>query len=92
MNAGLDDRLFWGSLALALAIAFVAAWPVNRYLIGRGGGHAVVHSFHGNRVHGDDEAADQAPPQLHFARLAAIGSAAIAFTVGIGVVGAKLAA
>jgi hypothetical protein len=92
MDAGLDDRLFWGSLALALAIAFVAAWPVNRYLIGRGRGHAVVQSFHGHHVHGDHEAAEQVPPQLHLARLAAIGSAAIAFTVGIGVVGAMLAA
>jgi hypothetical protein len=92
MDAGLGDPLFWGSLALALAIAFVAAWPVNRYLIGRGRGHAVVHSFHGHHVHGHDEAAEQAPPQLHFARLAAIGSAAIAFTVGIGIVGAMLAA
>jgi hypothetical protein len=92
MDAGLDDPLFWGSLALALAIAFVSAWPVNRYLIGRGRGHAVVHGFHGHHLDGDDEAAEQAPPQLHFARLAGIGFAAIALTVGIGVVGAMLAA
>src|SRR5438132_6875983 len=46
MDAGLGDVLFWGSLALSLALAFVAAFPVNRWLIGRGLGHAVVHSTH----------------------------------------------
>lgn len=48
MNAGLSDVLFWASLALALAIAFVAAFPVNRYLIARGSGHAVIHQYHGH--------------------------------------------
>jgi hypothetical protein len=48
MDAGLEDLLFWGSLAIALAIAFVAAFPVNRALIARGRGHAVVHAFHGH--------------------------------------------
>jgi uncharacterized protein DUF4396 len=43
MAAGLADPLFWGSLALSLAIAGVIAWPVNRWLIARGRGHAVVH-------------------------------------------------
>jgi len=43
MEAGLDSVLFWGSLAFALAIAFVAAVPVNRWLIARGKGHAAVH-------------------------------------------------
>jgi hypothetical protein len=47
MAAGLGSLLFWGSLALALAIAFVAAYPVNRWLIARGKGHAVVHEYHG---------------------------------------------
>ena len=46
MEAGLADPLFWGSLALALAVAFVAAYPVNRWLIARGRGHAVVHAHH----------------------------------------------
>jgi hypothetical protein len=46
MSAGLDDPLFWGSLALALAGAFVAAYPLNRWLIGRGRGHAVLHQYH----------------------------------------------
>jgi Domain of unknown function (DUF4396) len=48
MVAGLGSLLFWGSLAFALAVAFVAAFPVNRYLISRGKGHAVVHKHHGH--------------------------------------------
>jgi hypothetical protein len=51
MEAGLGSLLFWGSLAFALAVAFVAAFPVNRCLIARGKGHAVVHEYHGG--HGD---------------------------------------
>jgi hypothetical protein len=47
MEAGLTSLLFWGSLAFALAVAFVAAFPVNRWLISRGKGHAVVHEHHG---------------------------------------------
>ena len=43
MDAGLGDLLFWGSLSVALVIAGVFAVPVNRYLIARGKGHAVVH-------------------------------------------------
>jgi hypothetical protein len=46
MEAGLDAMLFWGSLAFALLLAGIAAYPVNRYLISRGKGHAVVHAHH----------------------------------------------
>jgi hypothetical protein len=46
MAAGLDDPLFWISLVVSLAIAFVAAFPLNRWLIARGRGHAVVHDLH----------------------------------------------
>jgi Domain of unknown function (DUF4396) len=46
MAAGLSDSLFWWSLGVSLAIAFVAAFPVNRALIARGRGHAVVHAYH----------------------------------------------
>ena len=46
MAAGLGDPLFWGSLALGLALAWVAAFPVNRALIARGRGHAVAHAHH----------------------------------------------
>lgn len=48
MEATLSDALFWGSLAVALAIAFVVTVPVNRWLISRGKGHAVVHQHHGH--------------------------------------------
>jgi hypothetical protein len=43
LEAGLGTLLFWGALAFALSLAFVAAVPVNRWLIGRGRGHAAVH-------------------------------------------------
>ena len=46
MAAGLGDLLFWGSLAVALAIAWVAAFPVNRWLISKGRGHALAHAHH----------------------------------------------
>jgi hypothetical protein len=46
MAAGLTDFLFWWSLGVGLAIAFVAAFPVNRLLISRGRGHAVAHEHH----------------------------------------------
>jgi len=46
MEAGLDSALFWGSLAFALAVAFVVTLPVNRAMIARGRGHAVVHGMH----------------------------------------------
>jgi len=47
LNAGLDTVLFWASLLTSLAIAFVVTVPVNRWLISRGKGHAVVHQMHG---------------------------------------------
>ncbi len=46
MDAGLGSWLFWGALAVALAVAFVVTVPVNRALIRRGKGHAVVHRYH----------------------------------------------
>ena len=67
MEAGLGDLLSWGALSFALAIAFVFAVPVNRWLIARGKGHAVVHE---TGIHGG-------PP----VRLVAI-AAAVAFLFG----------
>jgi hypothetical protein len=49
MDAPLPSPLFWGSLAVALLIAGVLAFPVNRWLIARGRGHALVHVRHGQR-------------------------------------------
>ncbi|MGK2896733.1 MAG: DUF4396 domain-containing protein [Candidatus Saccharimonadales bacterium] len=46
MNAGLVNPIFWLSMMLALAAAFVAAFPVNRYLLTKGKGHALVHKYH----------------------------------------------
>jgi hypothetical protein len=50
MEAGLGSPLFWASLALALAVAWVAAYPVNYALIRRGRGHAIVHEAHAGHV------------------------------------------
>jgi len=47
MDTGLADPLFWASLAVSLLVAAVAAFPVNRWLIARGRGHAVAHAHHG---------------------------------------------
>jgi len=46
MEEGLDSLLFWGSLSFSLVVAGAIAVPVNRWLIARGKGHAVVHKFH----------------------------------------------
>jgi hypothetical protein len=54
MNAGLDSITFWVSLLISLVLAGLAAFPVNRWLIARGRGHAVVHAYHGHGAgHGD---------------------------------------
>ena len=47
--AGLSDALFWWSLVVSLVVAFVVTVPVNRALIARGKGHAVVHQYHQHR-------------------------------------------
>src|SRR5690349_15454390 len=47
MNAGLVNVTFWVSMMLSLVVAFVAAVPVNRYLLQRGKGHALTHNYHG---------------------------------------------
>ena len=46
LEAGLGDPLFWASLAASLVVAFAVTVPVNRALIARGKGHAVVHQYH----------------------------------------------
>jgi len=51
MDAGLADALFWGSLVVSLAIAFVVTVPVNRAMIARGLGHARAHAAHGHGGH-----------------------------------------
>lgn len=51
MEAGLVNPIFWLSMALALTAAFFAAYPVNRYLLMRGKGHALVHKYHHQSHH-----------------------------------------
>jgi hypothetical protein len=46
MTAGLASGLFWGALAFAFLVAFLVTTPVNKWIIGRGKGHAVVHAYH----------------------------------------------
>jgi hypothetical protein len=46
MDAGITTALFWLSLAASLVLAFVLTTPVNRWLMSRGKGHAVVHGLH----------------------------------------------
>jgi hypothetical protein len=52
MDAGLVNPIFWLGMMIALTVAFVAAFPVNRYLIDKGKGHALTHQFHDHD--GDD--------------------------------------
>lgn len=47
MMAGLNNWVFWAALAFALGVAFLVALPINRWMISRGRGHAVVHAHHG---------------------------------------------
>lgn len=70
MDAGLVNVLFWIGMSLALAAAFAAAYPVNRYLLQRGRGHALTHEYH----HGAHEASGvrRFIPDLSPAMLAAI--------------------
>ncbi|RBY78116.1 hypothetical protein DQ238_12970 [Geodermatophilus sp. TF02-6] len=46
MDAGISTVLFWASLAFSLALAFILTTPVNRWLMAKGKGHAVVHAYH----------------------------------------------
>jgi hypothetical protein len=51
MEAGISNWLFWGALAFSLGVAFVVTLPINRAMIGRGKGHAVVHAVHAHGEH-----------------------------------------
>ncbi len=74
MEEGLDSTLFWGSLSVALVLAGVAAYPVNRWLIARGKGHAVLHE---TGIHGG-------PDPRHVGVVAAF-----AFVFGVAVLAAE---
>lgn len=53
LYAGLGTFLFWASLVSSLLVAFAVAFPLNRYLISRGKGHAIAHAYHSGHKHDD---------------------------------------
>jgi hypothetical protein len=69
MDAGLSTMLFWGTMILSLVTAGAVAFPINRWLISRGRGHAVVHAYHGG--HASDKHASHARRAVHGAGAAA---------------------
>ena len=77
MDAGLVNWVFWVSMMIALTAAFAAAYPVNRYLLGRGKGHALTHAYHG--ATGPVTGARRYIPHLSSTTLAAV---IVAFMVG----------
>lgn len=84
MDEGLASSLFWGALAFALVVAFIVAFPVNRHLIARGRGHAVVHAGAG-----DEPAIVEEIPGTRW-KLIALGLVAVVLTMGIATTGAIL--
>ena len=77
MEAGLVNWVFWVSMMIALTAAFLAAYPVNRYLLARGKGHALTHAYHGET--GPATGARRYIPNLSSTTLAAV---IVAFMVG----------
>jgi len=64
MDAGLVNPIFWVGMMIALSVAFIAAFPVNRYLIDKGKGHALTHQYHGHGGHSDHAGHATTPHQL----------------------------
>jgi Domain of unknown function (DUF4396) len=87
MDATLSSGLFWGALAVALAVAYVVAFPLNRYLIARGQGHAVVHAYHG---HEGQEGHVMQPALGSRRRLVLLGIGSMVVTIVVATVGALL--
>ena len=77
MEAGLVNWVFWVSMMIALTAAFIAAYPVNRYLLQRGKGHALTHQYHG--ADGEVTGARRYIPSFTTSTLVA---AIVAFMVG----------
>ena len=70
MDAGLVNPIFWIGMMIALTAAFIAAFPVNRYLIDKGKGHALTHQFHEGHqdhhgAHGEHGSQPVAPDHAH---------------------------
>lgn len=64
MDAGIVNPVFWLSMMVALGAAFIAAYPVNKYLLGRGKGHALMHQYH-HGSHDKTHAEHEARPHHH---------------------------
>jgi len=86
MDAGLSNPLFWGALGFALVVAFAFAYPLNRYLIARGQGHAVVHAYHAHGTDGHHKTSSQGSPRA----FVLIGLAAVVVTLALTVGAAVL--
>jgi uncharacterized protein DUF4396 len=67
MDAGLVNPIFWLGMMIALAAAFIAAFPVNRYLIDKGKGHALTHQYHEGHDHAEHDHDDHSghDPEEH---------------------------
>jgi hypothetical protein len=65
MDGGLVDPIFWIAMIIALTAAFLVAFPVNRYLIDKGKGHALTHQFHQGANHDAHEGAEEAAQSGH---------------------------
>ena len=89
MEAGLDNPLFWASMTFALGVAYLVAYPVNRLLLKRGKGHAIVQRFHHGAEAGDVQGWRRRIPQVSSAALAGF---ILAFMLGgfTAAVGAQL--
>jgi hypothetical protein len=83
MGAGLSNPVFWGALGFALLVAFAFAYPVNRQLIARGHGHAVVHAQHGPGAHTETRDAGRSWPFVLIGLVAIVVTLAV--TVGAAV-------
>jgi len=89
MEAGMDNPLFWASMTFALDIAYLVAYPVNRVLLKRGKGHAIVQRYHHGGEAGEASAWRRRIPNLSPAALAGF---TLAFMLGgsTAAVGAQL--
>ena len=91
MEAGMENPLFWASMTFALGVGYLVAYPVNRLLLKRGKGHAVVQEYHHGGEAGEAKGWRRRIPQVSSATLAAL---ILAFMLGgfTAAVGAQLSA
>ena len=83
MEAGLTNPVFWLSMMLALSVAYAAAFPVNRYLLRRGKGHALMHQYHeGHGEHGQDGEQEGRSRRLPVPSTVTLAVALVTFMLG----------